>query len=94
MRANLAGNYKADMAQCQTQWFEGLIANNQHNYEGIVNEERLGNILELHKRDTVSSFGTRSSRRVANNGSVQVKLMAMTMAMTTKIFTNDNMTQG
>ncbi len=70
-------------------WFEGLIANNQHNYEGIVNEERLGNILELHKRDTVSSVGTRSSRRVA---SVQVTLMAM--AMTTKIFTNDNMTQG
>ena len=33
-------------------------------YAGIVDESQLDGVLELHKRDTVSTFGTRSSRRV------------------------------
>lgn len=38
-------------------WTEGLTANHL-NYEGIVEEERLGKILELHKYfwDTVQSW--------------------------------------
>ena len=34
-----------------------------------VDERKLQEVLELHKRDTVSTFGTRSSRRVAKNKS-------------------------
>lgn len=42
------------------------------NFEGAVEEEMLENKLELHKRNTVSTFGTRSSRRVAKDDRVQV----------------------
>ena len=34
-------------------------------FEGIVDSAVLDEVLELHKRDTVSTFGTGSSRRVA-----------------------------
>jgi len=34
-------------------------------YDGVVDETRLQEVLELHKRDTVSTFGTRCSRRVS-----------------------------
>ncbi len=44
-------------------WKEGLSSFGQY-YAGIVDEENLDKVLELHKRDTVSTFGTRSSRRV------------------------------
>ena len=38
-------------------------------YDGVVDERKLQEALELHKRDTVSTFGTCSSRRVAKNKS-------------------------
>ena len=38
-------------------------------YDGVVGESKLQVVLELHKRDTVSTYGTRSSRRVAKNES-------------------------
>jgi len=34
-------------------------------YEGIVDEEKIDEVLEFHRRDTISTFGTRSSCRVA-----------------------------
>ena len=34
-------------------------------FEGIVDAAVLDEVLEVHKRDTVSTFGIRSSRRVA-----------------------------
>ena len=36
-------------------------------FDGIIEESKLQEVLELHKRDTVSTFGTRSSRRVSKN---------------------------
>ena len=44
-------------------WTQGLTRYGKY-YTGIVEESNLDKILELHKRDTVSTFGTRSSRRV------------------------------
>ena len=35
-------------------------------YDGILNQKQLEEVLELHKRDTVSTFGTRSSTRVSS----------------------------
>ena len=34
-------------------------------YEGIVDEAKIDEVLEVYRRDTVSTFGTRSSYRVA-----------------------------
>ena len=34
-------------------------------YEGIVDEGKINEVLEIHRRDTVSLFRTRSSCRVA-----------------------------
>jgi len=34
-------------------------------YDGVVDESRLQEVLELHKRDTVSTFGTRCSLRMS-----------------------------
>ena len=45
-------------------WAEGLSVAGLY-YDGVVDECKLQEILELHKRDTVSTFGTRSSCRVA-----------------------------
>jgi len=44
-------------------WAEGLTRYGLY-YAGIVDESQLDKILEVHKRGTVSTFGTRSSRRV------------------------------
>lgn len=49
-------------------WAEGLSVAGLY-YDGVVGESKLQEVLELHKRDTVSTFGTRSSRRVAKNES-------------------------
>ena len=60
----MAGKYElAIMASQSPKWAQGLTANNL-NFEGIVDGDMLENILELHKRDTVSTFGTRSSQVV------------------------------
>ena len=45
-------------------WAEGLSVAGLY-YDGVVDETRLQEVLELHKRDTVSTFGTRCSRRVS-----------------------------
>ena len=45
-------------------WTEGLTTAGLY-YDGVVDGDKLENVLELHKRDTVSTFGTRSSRRVS-----------------------------
>lgn len=46
------------------EWSNGLERKGLY-FEGIVDSAQLNEVLELHKRDTVSTFGTRSSRRVA-----------------------------
>ena len=44
-------------------------------YAGIVDESQLDEVFELHKRDTVSTFGTRSSLgRVTKKGATKHKL--------------------
>ena len=43
-------------------------------YAGIVDESQLDEVLELHNRDTVSTFGTRSSRRVTKKTPTKKKL--------------------
>ena len=45
-------------------WADSLTAAGLY-YDGIIDESKLQDTLELHKRDTVSTFGTRSSRRVS-----------------------------
>ena len=45
-------------------WMEGLQKYGNY-YEGIVDEGKIDEVLETHRRDTVSIFGTRSSCRVA-----------------------------
>lgn len=45
-------------------WAHGLTVAGLY-YDGVIDEKKLQDTLELHKRDTVSTFGTRSSRRVA-----------------------------
>ena len=42
-------------------WAEGLSVAGLY-YDGVVDERKLQEVLELHKRDSVSTFGTRSSR--------------------------------
>ena len=49
-------------------WAEGLSVAGLY-YDGVVDESKLQEVLQLHKRDTVITFGTRSSRRVARNES-------------------------
>jgi len=45
-------------------WTEGLQKCGNY-YEGIVDKAKIYEVLEVHRRDTVSTFGTRSSCRVA-----------------------------
>ena len=52
-------------------WTEGLSIAGLY-YDGIVDGGKLDEVLELHKRDTVSTFGTRSSRRVSQPKKKQV----------------------
>ena len=59
-------------------WAAGLSVAGLY-YDGIVDENKLQEILELHKRDTVSTFGTRSSRRVSSN-SKSVKTSCLTQS--------------
>ena len=47
------------------EWQEGLEQKGLY-YEGIIDGTRLDSVLELHRRSTVSTFGTRrSSHRVS-----------------------------
>ena len=46
------------------EWQNGLEQKGLY-YEGIVNGSRLDSVLELHRRSTVSTFGTRRSSRVS-----------------------------
>ena len=55
-------NGASGMACVVPTWALGLRAGNLY-FEGIINGDLLESTLELHKRDTVSTFGTRSSRR-------------------------------
>ena len=54
-------------------WTNGLTRYGLY-YAGIVDESQLDEVLELHKRDTVSTFGTRNSRRVTKKGATKHKL--------------------
>ena len=54
-------------------WAKGLTRYGLY-YAGIVDESQLDEVLELHKRDTVSTFGTHSSRRVTKKGATKHKL--------------------
>ena len=53
-------------------WAHGLTDNNL-NYEGVIEGEMLEKTLELHKRDTVSTFGTRSSRRATTSNTIEIR---------------------
>ena len=46
------------------EWQEGLQQKGLY-YEGIIDGSRLDRVLELHRRSTVSTFGTRRSSRVS-----------------------------
>ena len=46
------------------EWQEGLEQKGLY-YEGIIDGTRLDSVLELHRRSTVSTFGTRRSSRVS-----------------------------
>ena len=46
------------------EWQEGLQQKGIY-YEGIIDGSRLDSVLELHRRSTVSTFGTRRSSRVS-----------------------------
>ena len=52
-------------------WTEGLTVAGLY-YDGIVDGDKLDEVIELHKRDTVSTFGTRSSRRMSEPKKKQV----------------------
>ena len=54
-------------------WAEGLSVAGLY-YDGVVGESKLQEVLELHKRDTVSTIGTRYSRRVAKHESAPATL--------------------
>ena len=46
-------------------WASGFSASGLY-YQGILDRNQLEEVSELHKRDTVSTFGTRSSFRVSS----------------------------
>ena len=50
----------------ESSWKDGLSGAGLY-FDGIIEESKLQEVLELHKRDTVSTFGTQSSRRVSKN---------------------------
>ena len=52
-------------------WTEGLTVAELY-YDGIVDGDKLDEVIELHKRDTVSTYGTCSSRRVSEPKKKQV----------------------
>lgn len=59
-----AGTSKQMKSEMEAEsWTEGLYQYGNY-YAGIVEGSDLDKILELHKRDTITTFGTRSSRRV------------------------------
>lgn len=41
-------------------------------YDGVLDKNKLQDVLELHKRDTVSTFGTRSSSGVSSEAKHKV----------------------
>ena len=60
------------MANIRTErreWHEGLKRCGMY-YEGFVDGEKVGECLENHRRDTASTFGTRSSRHVSSSQTV------------------------
>ena len=61
---------KSEMCSSKPVWAKYLVQSGLY-YEGTVTECELEKVLELHKRDTVTMFGTRSSRRdvLAKKGS-------------------------
>ena len=54
---------RAEMCSSKPVWAKYLVQSGLY-YEGTVTECELEKVLEFHKRDTVTTFGTRSSRRV------------------------------
>lgn len=52
-------------------WTEGLTVAGLY-YDGVIDGDKFDEVIELHKRDTVSTFGTRSSRRVSEPKKKQI----------------------
>ena len=52
----------------RNKWHEGLKRCGTY-YEGFVDGEKIAECLEIHRRDTASTFGTRSSRHVTCSSS-------------------------
>ena len=54
-------------------WASNLSASGFY-YDGLLDQSELEKVLELHKRDTVSTFGTRSSVRVSNEAKAMKRM--------------------
>ena len=52
-------------------WTEGLTVAGLY-YDPVIDGDKFDEVIELHKRDTVSTFGTRSSRRVSEPKKKQI----------------------
>ena len=64
-------------SKISSDWRTGLNQRGLY-FEGTVDSSDLNSVLEAHKRDTVSTFGTRSSRsctkdKTQNNSDMDVK---------------------
>ena len=69
-------------------WKDGLSRAGLY-FDGIIEESKLQEVLELHKRDTVSTFGTRSSCRVSKNCN-RTELQSNTKIIFTALFLKIN----
>lgn len=56
--------FYAAIQATMTSWYAGLEQKGLY-FEGVVTEKRLNEVLELHRRSTVSTFGTRRSCQTA-----------------------------
>lgn len=67
-------------AMAGASWQEGLARKGLY-FEGIIDGERVDSLLEQHRKETVSTFGTRRSCRTTPAGSENVSLHAVTIGM-------------
>ena len=63
------GTMANNCATERKEWHEGLKRCGMY-YEGFIDGEKVAECLENHRRDTASTFGTRSSRHASNSQTV------------------------
>lgn len=61
----------ANIVTERKEWYEGLKRCGMY-FEGFVDGEKVAECLENHRRDTASTFGTRSSRHAGTCSSQTV----------------------